>query len=158
VKGYQLRDFIRDVLEEYFTPKASGEDAVELLMLTAAQESLCGEYIRQEGGGPALGIYQMEPITYLSLWNDFIAYREDLKDILSYGFPGIDHNNYRLHMMGNLVYQTVIARIKYLWAPEALPDPSNPRSIGKYYKKYWNTYKGKATVEEAVRNYLTLCK
>ena len=35
-------------------PKLYSEDAVELLLLTAAQESDLGTYTRQLGGGPAL--------------------------------------------------------------------------------------------------------
>ena len=39
------------------------EDAEELLVFTCAVESLGGTYLQQVKG-PALGIYQMEPVTY----------------------------------------------------------------------------------------------
>lgn len=57
----QLRELVTHVLKKYDLYSA---DAVELLMLTAATESNLGCYIKQVGGGPALGIFQCEPNTY----------------------------------------------------------------------------------------------
>lgn len=54
----QLRNLIRRVL---IGIGGYSEEAENLLMGTAAQESALGEYIRQLGNGPALGIFQMEP-------------------------------------------------------------------------------------------------
>ncbi len=56
----QLRELIQVVLKEY---DLYSRDAEELLMLTAATESNLGYYIKQKGGGPALGIFQCEPDT-----------------------------------------------------------------------------------------------
>jgi len=56
----QLRELIQVVLKEY---DLYSRDAEELLMLTAAVESNLGYYIKQVGGGPALGIFQCEPDT-----------------------------------------------------------------------------------------------
>ena len=39
-------------------------EAVALVLGTACVESQCGEYIKQMGKGPALGIFQIEPATY----------------------------------------------------------------------------------------------
>ena len=54
----QLKELIERVLRKV---NLYSDAAVDLLMLTAAQESACGKYIRQLGNGPALGIFQMEP-------------------------------------------------------------------------------------------------
>lgn len=56
----QLRELITHVLKKY---DLHSDNAVELLMLTAAVESNLGHYIKQVGGGPALGIFQCEPAT-----------------------------------------------------------------------------------------------
>ena len=53
--------------------------AIDLLMGTCAQESHMGTYLRQLGGGPALGIFQMEPFTFLDLRARFGA-RFDVAD------------------------------------------------------------------------------
>ncbi|KAF0118141.1 MAG: hypothetical protein FD149_866 [Rhodospirillaceae bacterium] len=52
--------------------------AEALLLGTAIQESRLGTYLRQTGGGPALGVYQMEPATHEDIWTNFLAYRPDL--------------------------------------------------------------------------------
>lgn len=57
----QLRELITHVLKRY---NLYSDNAVELLMLTAAVESNLGHYIKQVGNGPALGIFQCEPNTY----------------------------------------------------------------------------------------------
>ena len=46
--------------------------AVQLLLGTAAQESHMGHYLVQVRG-PAIGMYQMEPNTYLDIWRRYIG-------------------------------------------------------------------------------------
>src|SRR2546429_446898 len=60
--------------------------AQQLLLGTAIQESgLIAR--RQSGGGPALGLYQMEPNTANDIWENFLRYRpplaEKIKALLS---------------------------------------------------------------------------
>ena len=52
------------------------EAAENLLLGTAAQESLLGTYLKQNGNGPALGIYQMEPNTHKDIWIHYLNYHE----------------------------------------------------------------------------------
>jgi len=70
-----LRELISRVLEQL---DLYSRDAVELLMLTAAAESNLGEYLRQVGRGPALGIFQMEPSTETDIWYNYLRYRSEL--------------------------------------------------------------------------------
>ena len=51
--------------------------AEELLLGTAIQESRL-VYLKQIGGGPALGLFQMEPATELDLVKNYIWYRPEL--------------------------------------------------------------------------------
>lgn len=122
------------------------EDAVELLMLTAATESLMGKYIRQVGGGPALGIFQMEPATEKDIWDNYLVYRVELADKVE---------QYQVCEAGelewNLAYQIIMARIHYLRVPH--PLPSTVEGMATYYKKHFNTELGKGSVAEAVQNY-----
>ena len=71
----QLRNLIRRVL---IGIGGYSEEAENLLMGTAAQESALGEYIRQLGNGPALGIFQMEPETFDDIVRNYLSYRPDL--------------------------------------------------------------------------------
>ena len=62
-----LRNLITSVLKEL---NLHSDNAVNLLMGTAAQESHLGKYRKQIGGGPALGIFQMEPATFNDIVNN----------------------------------------------------------------------------------------
>ena len=54
------------------------ESAESLILGTAIQESRL-KYRKQIGGGPALGLFQMEPFTHDSIRNDYLDYRKELK-------------------------------------------------------------------------------
>lgn len=159
IKPQHLRDLIADVMGTYLPAKMVSSDAVELLMMTAAQESWCGRYLEQEGCGVALGIFQMEPATYRDLHDNFIRYKEDIGDMLFENFQ-MGHESFSVHMRGNLVFQIVVARLQYYRFPESIPKredkfylSDHEFELARYYKKYWNTALGKATVTEVLRNY-----
>ncbi|RFD18931.1 hypothetical protein DY926_13985, partial [Komagataeibacter melaceti] len=48
-----------------------GRAAVNLLAGTALAESGCRRLV-QDGGGPALGLWQMEPFTHDDIWKTFL--------------------------------------------------------------------------------------
>ncbi|MCP3682151.1 MAG: hypothetical protein GY861_05610 [bacterium] len=144
----QLRSLIADTL---FEVDLFSLEAAELLFMTAAQESHCGEYIQQLGRGPALGIFQMEPDTEQDILENYIQYRPQLQKIVDrFRIKAVRGD---LNLRGNIPYQIVMARIHYLRVPVMLPHPTDIEAMAEYYKKYYNTYAGKATVEQAVENY-----
>ena len=53
------------------------ESAVNLLLMTVAHESRMGHYIAQVGG-PALGVYQIEPTTARDVVMRYLSTRKDL--------------------------------------------------------------------------------
>lgn len=124
--------------------------AVNLLLGTAAQESRMGEFLHQVGG-PALGIFQMEPATHDDIVNNFLLYKRDLllKVINVCGVCSLSSSN----LENNLSYASALARIHYLRVKEALPHKSNIDALAAYWKKYYNTPLGKGTEEDFVRNY-----
>lgn len=125
--------------------------AVELLLGTAAQESHLGTYLRQIGGGPARGIFQMEPATEEDTWRNYLRGRMHLADRV-WVVSGCDGpNSYQLE--GNLLYQIAIARIHYLRVPRPLPEAGDVQALAAYWKQYWNTYLGSGTPEEFIANY-----
>ncbi len=144
VSKTQLRGLIRSVLKSV---DLYSEDAVELLMMTAATESKLGTYIKQVNG-PALGIFQMEPRTEDDLWENYLRYKGGLD---------VTIDVYATYLKGelewNMGYAIVMARIHYLRVKEKLPDSGDKEAMARYYKKYWNTPKGKATVEKAIKDY-----
>jgi len=125
------------------------EAAENLLIGTAVQESTL-TYLKQIGGGPALGVYQMEPATHDDIWANYLAYRDDLADTvreLSWGEPTAER------MVWDLRYATAMARIHYKRVPEALPPANAISSLGAYWKDHYNTTLGAGTAQEFIENY-----
>lgn len=143
-----LRDLISEVLMRVNLYSLS---ARELLMLTAAQESHCGEWLHQLGKGPALGIFQEEPATLQDLYDNFLKYRPDLMKIMDdFTAAGMGQ---KLNLKANLAFQIAAARLDYLREPDPFPRYDDIPGLAAYYKRFWNSSRGEATVEQAVKNY-----
>ena len=136
-----------------------------LLLATMAQESKFGTYLHQIHG-PAISTYQIEPATHKDIWENFLHYRPELFDkINTIVFPlsDIGHTlenfrnksisqHYEKSLLNNLSYSTAIARLLYYRVKEPLPK-INAIAMGEYWKKYYNTIKGRGTVGEFVENW-----
>jgi hypothetical protein len=121
--------------------------AAELLLGTALVESRL-TYLRQIGGGPALGFYQMEPATHDDIHDNFLRFRPRLKAVIqSIISPTPDLHR---QLVTNLAYATAMARVHYLRVSEPLPRSGDVWGFAYYHKKYYNTEKGKATPEKFV--------
>jgi hypothetical protein len=132
------------------------KDAEELLVFTCAAESLGGTFLHQIKG-PALGIYQMEPATYTDIWVNFIRARNKIATLMAMHFncnkiPEVERMIYDLH------FATAMARIHYLRIPGKLPDSSSVEALWDFYKKYYNTEKGKAKKEDSIKKYQDFIK
>jgi len=123
-------------------------DASNLIQGIIAQESRMGKYRRQLGGGPALGICQIEPNTFNDLINyikkDIQLYFKILKTCKISSFDPID-------LISNDKLSICMCRVFFLRFKEKLPS-----TIGGYAKEWkvrYNTKYGKGTVEEFIKNY-----
>ena len=146
----QLRDLIRRVLKQANLIKYEDEREIELLMLTAAVESNLGQYIRQKGGGPALGIFQMEPETEEDLCRNYIDYRPELGCLVEDWTGSVFRED---ELEWNLAYQILMARIHYLRKPEKIPAADDVEGLAIYWKNHYNSYLGKGTVIKAIKKY-----
>jgi hypothetical protein len=127
------------------------EAAVNLLLGTAAMESDMGTYLKQKGGGPALGIYQMESSTHLDIWQNYLQYREELlKRTKKYLIMDLGEDN----LTGNLFYATAMARIHYYRSPMKLPAPHDIEGIAKMWRLVYNTNKGAFSYNEATEKFI----
>ena len=89
--------------------------AVKLLLGTACVESQCGEYIKQMGTGPALGIFQIEPATYHDLQCNFLEYRPELKaKLMALYCEGMSAEE---NLTCNLMFQAAVCSLIYYRAP-----------------------------------------
>ena len=152
----QLREVITQTLKEsQFVMSLDG--AVELLLMTAAVESNFGTYIRQITG-PALGIFQCEPATHDDLVWRFLPSRPDyLKLFLKFCWNKTEFPT-AITMKHNLQYAVLIARLKYLTVPAAMPTAKDTLGLAMYWKKYYNTHLGAGTIEGAIKKYNLYCK
>lgn len=129
--------------------------AENLLLGTAAQESLMGTYLDQRDPdvvGPAVGIYQMERATFNDLWERLIWPTFFLRTQKFVPHGTLDDQF--IQMQGNLYFATAMARLKYYSVKEALPsDPTDIRALARYWKVYYNTPLGKGTEVEFRNNY-----
>ena len=123
-------------------PHGYSEEAVMAIQMIIAHESRQGEFIAQKGGGPALGLIQMEPATHDDVWRhgDSIWYNAKILDII------IPTEN-KIHppaekLLYDLRYNVFMARQKLFMAAGALPK--NAADMAIYLKKHWNG-DGKAT-------------
>lgn len=125
--------------------------AEELMLLTCAVETEGGRYLKQLQG-PALGIYQMEPDTYNDLWQNYINRHKSLPSILIHNFD-CNRMPHEERLVYDLRFATAMTRIFYYRIPEKLPLSPHPTLLAQYYKKHYNTHKGKATHDKAIVAY-----
>src|SRR5690606_19781968 len=88
--------------------------AEDLLVGTFLAESLVDgdTCLRQLGGGPARGIFQMEPATHDDIWRNWLGYRPEGERVRAltpagHGFPRAEN------LVFNLLYAAAIARAHY---------------------------------------------
>jgi len=136
--GQLLQHIIRPVLQSLNLYSIAAE---RLVLGTACQESECGRWVRQIGG-PALGIYQMEPATYDDLWTNFLAYQPTLGPKVKKYAAGLVLSNAD-ELVGNLYLATAMCRVHYYRVKEPLPDDLPGQAA--YWKQYYNTPSGAGT-------------
>ena len=118
----------------YISPIPYNSNLVDLLMETMAVESNMGMYDRQIGGGPALGVYQMEPATLQCLKDNYIKYHPEFKQ-------------YSEGSLLDMKYATMVCALQYLRYIDIIDIPGTRWGWWLVYKKYYNSYKGKTTKE-----------
>ena len=140
----QLIKLIKETLIELklYTP-----EALQLVLGTIAQESALGKYIEQIKG-PAKGICQMEPATYDDIWDNYLFYKPSLSDaILKLCVTGDEAEE----MTWNLKLSIAMCRVYYLRDKE--PIPHDLVGQAAYWKRVYNTSKGRGTIEQYINNY-----
>ncbi len=157
IKPDHLRTLIRETLR-YLEPEIPySETAVELLMMTAAQETQLGKYLVQIRG-PARGIYQVEPASEQHVLGVLKIKNMDLyKKLMAINSPADGQGSETdRDIIFNLAYATGLARCFYWLKPAPLPERRSG-ALAAYDKRYWNTHLGKATEAEAIAAYSSLC-
>ena len=145
MNAQQLLDCIIKPTLEYMGGNYASKNASMLLLSTAAIESKCGHYIKQIGG-PALGIWQMEPATHEDIWMncDVLDGCVGQDVALLAGIHKADAGSMVIYPM----YACAMARLKYSMDSAPLPPYDNIRAVYDYYKRIYNTPLGASTYEK----------
>jgi len=153
-----LRDLatttIGPVLQQLGLDQYRMQAATELLLGTALQESGL-IYRRQIGGGPALGLFQMEPATHDDIWANFLHYRPNLAHTLE-ALAGAAPLAALLET--NDKYAAGMCRVEYLRAGQIvgqtpLPEAGDIAAMGAYWKRFYNTARGAGEAAEFVAHW-----
>jgi hypothetical protein len=153
INAKQFRDYLVIPTLQYLDPVIPfNQNAVELLMGTAMQESNLGGAIHQFGG-PALGAWEIE--VYNALWTWVKNHPAILAKMTGLAAPGLSLEQ---NMEGNLFFNCAMARIYYWGIPAPLPAAGDTEGQWEYYKKYYNTDAGAATRDQYMAGWAALQK
>ena len=147
INDYQLRQLI--IVPTLTHLDLLTDSAVSLLLNTAKTESSL-HYLTQLNGGPARGLWQMEPATHDDIWTNYLSYRDELADLvraLAIGEKQVPDSE---QMVGNLFYACAMARIHYLRVEAPLPAAYDLTGQAIYWKQYYNTELGAGTPEHFI--------
>ena len=122
---------------------------VAILLGTCAQESLMGKYRRQLRGGPARGIFEVEPNTHDSVIRWLTKHHPSMLELVL-EIRGDDDPLYALE--NNDCYCCAIAACLYYSIQVPLPEPDDIEGLADYWKDFYNRG-GKGTVDEFIANY-----
>lgn len=105
-------------------------------------------YVKQLTG-PALSPWQIEPATYNDLrTRSCLKYPEIVAKMLQ--FLKMQMLPFKAdYLAGNLYAAVMIARMKFYFDKEGLPDAQDHEGMAKYYKRIYNTHEGAADVKVA---------
>lgn len=118
-------------------------DFVTLSAMIAAHESHGGKWRRQVGGGPALGIFQIEPPTHNDVWDRSRSIHGNAVK------AGIKRDTNRLADSDE--YSIFVCRHIVMLDPD--PIPNTPTEMARWCKAKWNTEAGKATAEKYLNDW-----
>ncbi|SHO56150.1 hypothetical protein [Vibrio quintilis] len=120
--------------------------AEQLIVGTIFTESH-GEYLKQLGDGPALGIAQMEPATHNDIWSNFLKYSNLSDRIMESVAPfsvtdDADVPVKATELIGNMCYAVAMCRAHYYRKSEPLPKAGDVEGFARYWKTHYNTAHG----------------
>jgi|APSaa5957512535_1039671.scaffolds.fasta_scaffold64314_4 hypothetical protein len=145
-----VRDYVITPTLKRMGGKFHSPDSVCLLLGTAIHESRL-EYLRQIGGGPALGLFQIEPATIHDIHENFLTYQPEINQVVS---SFMSCNDREFQAVTNLAYSTALARLVYYRRPEPLPNWDNSLAVAEYWKQHYNTIEGAGYVEDFRASYI----
>lgn len=146
-------DLVRSTLQSI---QMWSEEAENLLMGTALVESSL-VYLKQIGGGPAVSLFMIEPATYLDLRQRLITDHNDIyKKILGIlAFMTLPMT--ADFLIGNITAAIIMARIKYFFDSQPIPDATDYMGLALYHKRVYNTAGGATDINASSNIFKEVC-
>lgn len=109
-----------------------------------------------QNGGPALGLGQMEPFTYTAMLDYLTKRQKQLKAAIMSAcyfetMPSAEA------LIWNMRFAVLMTAVKYYEFSDPLPSPNDAQGLMEYYKKYYNSDKGKANSDHALPYFQQAC-
>lgn len=147
MKAQQLLDLFIIPTLGYMGGGYDSLDARMLMLVTSAPESNCGHVVVQGGGGPALGIWQMEPETLHSIYANCDALRDKyfLNRVNALKGPKVIKTIDDSELISSPSFACAMARLKYAMDIKSLPSYTDKYGLFEYYKRIYNTEAGATT-------------
>ncbi|KXV60681.1 hypothetical protein AD948_04460 [Acetobacter senegalensis] len=150
MNGVDLSDVRREWIEPAlkFLPDSLNTPARAQLVLGIGNKETQYRYVRQIGGGPALGFWQMEPATHDDMWRNFIRYRPELQSAALRLLAGANPDAKLLTT--RMDYAALMAELHVYRAKDVLPAYGDALGQATFWKDNFNTHLGKGTVAGAL--------
>jgi len=142
MKNFYIKEHI--IIPALIAIDSYSDDRLDMVFVTGAGESLYQD-VRQRNG-PALSWFQMEPLTHDDIWSNFL--NQPSKQHLVDGLMKLTKRPSYQELEVNPFYAAAMCAIHYMRFPERLPRQGMRAAQAHYWKKYYNTEKGKGTVED----------
>lgn len=137
--------------------------SAEILIIGTGIEESNLRYLYQKGkgidnnpynDGLGKGLYQMETATHDDIWTNYLMFQPNLA-VRVRRFMALPQKEKpdANQLIWNLAYATLLCRMHYLRVPEPLPKESDLEGIARYWKKHYNTEKGKGSEEKFILDY-----
>jgi hypothetical protein len=104
------------------------------------------DQMQAKKGIGAVSFWQLEPSTIRDMWDNYISYRKPL--IEACYKLGLIEANKVFSVYSNIALASAFCRIYYRRKPGAIPKTMPERA--QYWKKNFNTYKGRGTVDHYI--------
>ena len=127
------------------------DDALALVVRTGMAES---GYRALKGYGesnPAIGFWQIEPATLHDMMKNYIAYRTKYTKALEELGMKFKGDDIEMSVISNMAVQAGLCRLHYRRDKYPLPSWDSMESQGKYWKRVYNTHKGRGTVRHFMK-------
>ena len=127
------------------------DDALALVVRTGMAES---GYRAVRGYGdvnPAIGFWQIEPATMYDMMRNYLSYRKKYKEALKDLGMKFKGDDIEMSVMSNMAVQAALCRLHYRRDKDPLPSWDDIEAQGRYWKKVYNTFKGRGTIKHFMK-------